>query len=49
MNDISVKVDDFKDANEAFENQVEGSNNEEGKTEPVTKTMNIMQTFYPAV
>jgi hypothetical protein len=34
MNDISVKVDDFKDANEALENQVEVCNNEEVKTEP---------------
>ena len=34
MNDISVEVDDFKDANEALENQVEVCNNEKVKTEP---------------
>ena len=32
--DISVEVDDFKDANEALENQVEVCNNEKVKTEP---------------
>ena len=34
MNDISVEVDDFKDANEALENQVEVCNNEKVRTEP---------------
>ena len=34
MNDISVEVDDFKDSNEALENQVEVCNNEKVKTEP---------------
>jgi hypothetical protein len=34
MNDISVEVDDFKDANEALENQVEVCNDEKVKTEP---------------
>jgi hypothetical protein len=34
MNDISVEVDDFKDANEALENQVDVCNNEEVQTEP---------------
>jgi hypothetical protein len=34
MNDISVEVDDFKDTNEAFENQVEVCNDEKVKTEP---------------
>ena len=32
--DISVEVDDFKDANEALENQVEVCNDEKVKTEP---------------
>jgi hypothetical protein len=31
---ISVEVDDFKEANEAFENQIEVSNDEKVKTEP---------------
>ena len=34
MNDISVEVDDFDDANEALENQVEVCNDEKVKTEP---------------
>ena len=34
MNYISVEVDDFKDTNEALENQVDVCNNEEVKTEP---------------
>ena len=34
MNDISVEVDDFKDANEVLENQVKVCNNEKVKTEP---------------
>ena len=36
MNDISVEVDDFKDANEALENQVEVCNDEKVivKTKP---------------
>ena len=32
--DISVEVDDFKEANEALENQVEVCNDEKVKTEP---------------
>ena len=32
--DISVKVDDFKEANEAFENQVEVCIDDKVKTEP---------------
>ena len=32
--DISVEVDDFKGANEAFENQGEVCNDEKVKTEP---------------
>ena len=32
--DISVEVDDFKDANEALENQVKVCNDEKVKTEP---------------
>ena len=32
--DISVEVDDFKEANEAFENQVEVCINDKVKTEP---------------
>ena len=34
MNDISVEVDDFDDANEALDNQVEVCNDEKVKTEP---------------
>jgi hypothetical protein len=34
MNDISVEVDDFKDTNEAFENQGEVCNYDKVKTEP---------------
>ena len=34
MNDISVEVDDFDDANEALDNQVEVCNDEKVQTEP---------------
>ena len=34
MNDIYVEVDDFDDANEALDNQVEVCNDEKVKTEP---------------
>ena len=34
MNDISVEVDDFDNANEALDNQVEVCNDEKVKTEP---------------
>ena len=39
MNDISVEVYDFKDANEALENQVEVCNDEKVKTEPDMKAL----------
>jgi hypothetical protein len=39
MNDISVEVYDFKDANEALDNQVEICNDEKVKTEPDTKAL----------
>jgi hypothetical protein len=39
MNDISVEVHDFKDANEALENQVEVCNDEKVKTEPDMKAL----------
>ena len=42
MNDISVDVDDFKDANEALENQVEVCNDEKVKTKPVNVTFCIV-------
>ena len=34
MNDVCVEVDDFDDANEALDNQVEVCNDEKVKTEP---------------
>jgi hypothetical protein len=40
MNDISVELDDFKDTNEAFENQVELGYDEKFKLNLMMRTRN---------